>query len=51
MERFVKGDITVIEFPYSNLKDAKRRPVLILKIPRGEDVIVLENFAKLPKVL
>ena len=40
MEGFVKGDIVVIEFPYSHLKDAKRRPVLILKVPKGEDLIV-----------
>ena len=40
MEGFVRGDIAVIEFPYSHLKDAKRRPVLILKVPKGEDLIV-----------
>ncbi len=55
MEGFVKGDIVVIEFPYSHLKDAKRRPVLILKVPKGEDVIVLqitgssyENLLEIP---
>ena len=42
MEGFVKGDIIVIEFPYSHLKEYKRRPVLILKVPKGEDVIVLQ---------
>ena len=42
MEGFVKGDIIVIEFPYSHLKEYKRRPVLILKIPKGEDIIVLQ---------
>jgi len=42
MEGFVKGEIVVIEFPYSHLKEAKRRPVLILKVPKGEDVIVLQ---------
>lgn len=42
MERFVKGDVVVIEFPYSHLKNTKRRPVLILKVPKGEDVIVLQ---------
>jgi len=40
MERLVKGDIIVIDFPFSNLKDSKRRPVLVLKVPKGEDVIV-----------
>ena len=42
MEGFVKGEIVVIEFPYSHLKDAKRRPILILKVPKGEDIIVLQ---------
>ncbi|MBU4085942.1 MAG: type II toxin-antitoxin system PemK/MazF family toxin [Nanoarchaeota archaeon] len=42
MEGFVKGDIIIIEFPYSNLKDVKRRPVLILKVPKGEDIIVAQ---------
>jgi len=40
VEEFVKGDVIVIEFPYSDLKSVKRRPVLILKVPKGEDVIV-----------
>jgi len=42
MEGFVKGDIIVIDFPYSHLREFKRRPVLILKIPKGEDIIVLQ---------
>ena len=42
MEGFVKGDVIIIEFPYSNLRDVKRRPVLILKVPKGEDVIVAQ---------
>ena len=42
MEGFVRGDIVIIDFPYSNLKNTKRRPVLILKVPRGEDVIVAQ---------
>ena len=42
MEGFVKGDVIIIEFPYSNLKIVKRRPVLILKVPKGEDVIVTQ---------
>lgn len=30
MERFIKGDIVVIPFPYSDLTNAKRRPALVL---------------------
>ena len=40
MERLVKGDVIVVEFPFSNLKELKRRPALILKVPSGEDIIV-----------
>jgi mRNA interferase MazF len=40
MEGLVKGDVIVIEFPFSNLKDSKRRPVLVLKVPKGGDIIV-----------
>jgi len=40
MEGFVRGDVVIIEFPFSNLKDSKRRPVLVLKVPKGDDVIV-----------
>ena len=42
MEGFVKGDIVVIDFPYSDFKNIKRRPVLILKVPKGHDVIVAQ---------
>ena len=42
MEEFVRGDVLVIEFPYSNLKQVKRRPVLVLKVPEGEDIIVVQ---------
>ncbi len=42
MERFVKGDIAVIPFPFSDLSDAKRRPALVLASLRGEDIILCQ---------
>lgn len=42
MEGFIRGDVLVIEFPFSNLKNTKRRPVLLLKVPKGEDFIVAQ---------
>ena len=42
MEGLVKGDIIVIDFPFSNLKESKRRPVLVLRVPKGGDVIVCQ---------
>ena len=45
MEGFVKGDVVILNFPYSDLKNIKRRPVLILKVPKGNDIIVLQITA------
>jgi len=42
MERLVRGDIIVVEFPFSDLKNVKRRPALVVKIPKGEDIIVAQ---------
>lgn len=42
MERFVKGDIIVIDFPYSDLTHYKRRPALIIKVPQGDDILACQ---------
>jgi|SRR3989338_2456175 len=42
MEESVRGDIVVLEFPFSNLIQVKRRPSLIIKVPKGDDVIVCQ---------
>lgn len=42
MERFVKGEIIVLEFPFSDLKNYKRRPAIIIKVPKGEDLIICQ---------
>ena len=42
MEGFVKGDVVILEFPFSNLINAKRRPSLIIKVPKGDDLIVCQ---------
>ncbi|MBP2132373.1 hypothetical protein J2128_000294 [Methanomicrobium sp. W14] len=30
MERFVKGDVLVVPFPFSDLSKTKKRPVLVI---------------------
>ena len=40
MERFVKGDVVVLKFPFSNLNQYKKRPALILTNMHGDDIIV-----------
>lgn len=42
MEGFVKGEIVVLDFPYSDLIHFKKRPALIIKVPKGEDVIACQ---------
>lgn len=42
MERFVKGDVVVVPFPFSDLTEAKRRPALVLAELEGEDRILCQ---------
>ncbi len=42
MEKFVKGDVVVVPFPFSDLTEAKRRPALVLAQLDGEDVILCQ---------
>jgi mRNA interferase MazF len=42
MEGLVKGDVVILEFPFSNLVQVKRRPSLVIKVPKGDDVIVCQ---------
>ena len=40
MERFVKGNVVVVPFPFSDLTQAKRRPALIIGELEGKDLIL-----------
>ncbi len=42
MAKFVKGDIVVIPFPFSDLSQAKRRPALVIKDLIGDDLILCQ---------
>ena len=42
MERFVRGDVIVIPFPFSDLTQAKRRPALVLSVLPGNDLILCQ---------
>ncbi len=42
MEKFIEGDIVVVPFPFSDLKNFKKRPALVLSTLDGEDVIILQ---------
>lgn len=40
MGRFVKGEVVVVPFPFSDLSQSKRCPALVLTNLRGDDVIL-----------
>ena len=42
MATFVKGDVVVVPFPFSDLRQAKRRPALIVAKLRGDDLILCQ---------
>ncbi len=42
MGRFIKGDVVVVPFPFSDLSKAKRRPALVLVDLKGEDLILIQ---------
>ena len=42
MGGFVKGDVVVLNFPFSDLSQTKRRPALVVATPQGDDVILCQ---------
>lgn len=42
MERFVKGDVVVIPFPFSDLSASKKRPAVVVANLPGHDYIVAQ---------
>lgn len=46
MATFVKGDIVVLPFPFSDLTSSKRRPALVLANLRGDDIILCQITSK-----
>jgi mRNA interferase MazF len=42
MARFIKGDVVVVPFPFSDLTQAKRRPALVVATFEGNDLILCQ---------
>jgi len=42
VEQFVKGDVVVVPFPFSDLSTVKRRPALVVATPGGDDIILCQ---------
>ena len=42
MGKFIKGDVVVVPFPFSDLSQSKRRPALVLAVLDGNDLILVQ---------
>ena len=42
MGKFVKGDVVVIPFPFSDLTGKKRRPAFVVSVLPGDDIILCQ---------
>ncbi|MEK6535774.1 MAG: type II toxin-antitoxin system PemK/MazF family toxin [Thermodesulfobacteriota bacterium] len=46
MAKFIKGDVVVIPFPFSDLSQSKRRPALVVVSLEGDDAILCQITSK-----
>lgn len=42
----MRGDVVVVNFPFTNLQNAKRRPALVVKVVDSEDLILCQITSK-----
>lgn len=42
MERFIKGDVVIVPFPFSDLSNSKRRPAFAVADLSGIDIILCQ---------
>ncbi|TET61184.1 MAG: hypothetical protein E3J52_01960 [Promethearchaeota archaeon] len=42
MARFIKGDVVIVPFPFSDLTKSKRRPALVISNLKGDDIILCQ---------
>ena len=42
MARFIKGDVVIVPFPFSDLTKSKRRPALVISNLKGDNIILCQ---------
>ena len=42
MERFVKGDVVVLPFPYTDFSGARKRPAVVIANLKGQNIILAQ---------
>ena len=42
MGKFVKGDVVVLPFPFSDLSSSKRRPAIVVAIASPDDIVLAQ---------
>ena len=46
MGQFIKGDVVIITFPFSDLSSSKKRPAFVVADLPGDDIIVCQITSK-----
>ncbi len=49
MAKFMKGDVVVVPFPFSDLTQAKKRPALVIAVLEGNDLILCQITSQISK--
>ncbi len=47
MEKFVKGEVVILPFPFSDLSSSKKRPALVISTPKGDDILLAQITSKI----
>ena len=47
MEEFVKGDVVVLPFPFSDLSNSQKRPALVVAKLEGDDFILCQITSRM----
>ena len=42
MERFVKGDVVVLPFPYTDFSNVQKRPAVVIATLKGDNIILAQ---------